>query len=331
MSMYTLDFEKPIAEIENRIDELRQMSIRQKVDFTQEIKKLEKKLEKEKESVFMHLNSWQRTQLARHPLRPYFMDYCSRIIDGFIELHGDRRYRDDAAIICGLGYLGDERVAVLGQQKGKDTQENLHRNFGSMHPEGYRKAMRIMELAGNYNLPIITFIDTMGAFPGIGAEERGQAEAIANNLRGMADLEVPIISIVIGEGGSGGALGIGVTNRILMLENSIYSVISPEGCASILWHDASKAPVAAEAMRITAPQLYALGVIDEIIKEPLGGAHSNYDKTADNIKKVLKKHLSQLLKLNGPALVENRYKKFRNLGEYINSNGKLVSSKRKKK
>ncbi len=268
-----LDFERPITELEKKIESLRVSTMEGKVELTQEILDLEKKLEQLKSEIYSTLNPWQRVQLARHPSRPYMLDYVKLIFKDFIELHGDRNYADDMALVCGLAMLDSKPVVVLGHQKGRNIQENLERNFAMANPEGYRKALRIMKLAEKFNRPVITFIDTPGAYPGIGAEERGQAEAIARNLREMSDLKTPIISVIIGEGGSGGALGIGISNSILMLENAYYSVITPEGCAAILFHDASKAAEAAAAMKITAQDLFRFKIVDEIIKEPLGGAH----------------------------------------------------------
>ncbi len=326
-----LEFERPIYDLQEKIDELKRAAEKNpSLNFDQEIKELERKLSKLKKEIFTNLTAWQKVQLARHPQRPYFLDYVNLIFKNFIELHGDRAYRDDRSVVCGWAEFEGEPVVLVGQQKGRTVEENIVRNFGMMHPEGYRKALRVMKLAEKFSKPIITFIDTPGAFPGIGAEERGQAEAIARNLKEMSILEVPIIAVVIGEGGSGGALGIGVANKVLMLENAIYSVISPEGCASILWRDASKAPEAAEALKLTADSLYNLGVIDLIVKEPLGGAHTDYETTADNIKKALKSTLNDLKKLNPKELPKQRYAKFRVLGEYIEKN-QLKTSRRKAK
>ncbi|MBI4845931.1 MAG: acetyl-CoA carboxylase carboxyltransferase subunit alpha [Candidatus Omnitrophica bacterium] len=309
-----LGFEKPIIEMEEKISELRNFSKERNVDLNDEIGKCEKKLEKLKHEIFDNLNAWQKVQIARHPKRPYTLDYIELIMTDFIELHGDLRFRDDPAIICGLAMLDKEKIMIIGHQKGRDTKENLYRSFGSPHPEGYRKAMRLMKLAERFKIPIVTFIDTPGAYPGIGAEERGQAEAIAYNLQEMSKLKVPIIVVIIGEGGSGGALGIGVGDRICMLENSYYSVISPEGCAAILWRDRANAPEAAQALKITAEDLLKIGIIDEIIPEPLGGAHRDYKPVATALKTSLKKNLSMLKKISEEDLVANRYKKFRSIG-----------------
>ncbi len=313
---YELSFEKKIIEIENKIAELKRLSIGEEVDFSEEIRKLEKKASVLTQEIFSKLTDWERTQVARHPNRPYFLDYISRITTDFIELHGDRHFGDDKAIVGGLAKLDGRSVVFIGHQKGRTTKENIVRNFGMPHPEGYRKALRLMKLAEKFKKPIITMIDTPGAYPGIGAEERGQAEAIAVNLLEMSKLQVPILVVIIGEGGSGGALALGVGNRVLMLENSIYSVISPEGCAAILWEDQTKAPEAAERLCLTANHLMALGVIDEIVKEPLGGAHKNYDEMASILREALKRHLKELDLLTPEELVEQRYRKFRAMGVF---------------
>lgn len=308
---FYLEFEKPIVELEQKIRDLREYST-DKVDFSGEIKKLEKKAEKLREEIFTNLTRWQRTQLARHVNRPFTLDYIQQNFTEWFEVHGDRNFRDDPAIVCGFARLDGEPCCVIGHQKGRDTKEKVYRNFGMPNPEGYRKALRVMQMADQFGLPIFTFVDTPGAFPGIGAEERGQAEAIARNLREMAALKVPIIVTVTGEGGSGGALAIAVGNRVLMMEYSVYSVISPEGCAAILWNDGTKGPQAAEALKLTAQDIMALGnVIDEVIAEPVGGAHTDQKKAAENVKKVLKKHLAELKKLSPEELVEQRYQKFR--------------------
>ncbi len=314
-----LDFEKPVVELERKIEELKKFSSGEKMDLSDEIKKLEDKLEKVKKEIFENLTPWQRVQIARHPKRPYTLDHISMIMTDFVELHGDRAFSDDKSIVAGFAKMDGNRICVIGHQKGRDTKENLERNFGSAHPEGYRKAMRIMKLAEKFKIPIVTFIDTPGAYPGIGAEERGQAGAIAYNLMGMAVLEVPIIITVIGEGGSGGALGIGVGDRICVLENAYYSVISPEGCAAILWKDRSKAPDAAEVLKLTAADLYEMGLIDDIIKEPLGGAHRDAVATAANIKKKIVKYLGDLGKLSVKDLLAARYEKFRKIGVFEES------------
>ncbi|HWP47181.1 MAG TPA: acetyl-CoA carboxylase carboxyltransferase subunit alpha [Candidatus Limnocylindrales bacterium] len=313
---YELSFEKKIIEIENKIAELKRLSIGEEVDFSEEIRKLEKKASVLTQEIFSKLTDWERTQVARHPNRPYFLDYISRITTDFIELHGDRHFGDDKAIVGGLAKLDGRSVVFIGHQKGRTTKENIVRNFGMPHPEGYRKALRLMKLAEKFKKPIITMIDTPGAYPGIGAEERGQAEAIAVNLLEMSKLQVPILVVIIGEGGSGGALALGVGNRVLMLENSIYSVISPEGCAAILWEDQTKAPEAAERLCLTANHLMALGVIDEIVKEPLGGAHKNHDEMASILREALKRHLKELDLFTPEELVEQRYQKFRAMGVF---------------
>ena len=260
--------------------------------------------------------SWKRVQLARHPQRPFALDYIGKIFKDFTEIHGDRVFGDDQATLCGFAYMDDQPVVVIGQQKGRDTKENIKRNFGMPHPEGYRKAMRVMKMAEKFKKPVITFIDTPGAYPGLGAEERGQAEAIAKNLLEMAKLRIPVIAVVIGEGGSGGALGIGVANKVLMMENSIYSVISPEGCAAILWDDREMIQQASDVLRLTAPDLLSFKIIDDIVPEPEGGAHLNYDQAAQNLKKALEKNLKPLLELSPAALEAQRYDKFRAMGVF---------------
>jgi acetyl-CoA carboxylase carboxyl transferase subunit alpha len=301
-----LDFEQPIAELEGKIEELRLVGHGSDVNIAEEIAKLQEKSRSLTENIFKNLSAWQVSQLARHPLRPYMLDYCKRIFTDFDELHGDRTFADDAAIVGGVARLNDRPVMVIGQQKGRSIEEKVRRNFGSPQPEGYRKALRLMEMAERFHLPVLTFIDTAGAFPGIEAEERGQSEAIARNLLVMARLKTPIIVTVIGEGGSGGALAIGVGDYLQMLQYATYSVISPEGCASILWRSAQKAPEAAEAMGITASRLHELGLVDAIVKEPLGGAHRQVEETARNIKKGLVTALNQLTELPVEALVERR-------------------------
>ncbi|MBL7157458.1 MAG: acetyl-CoA carboxylase carboxyltransferase subunit alpha [Candidatus Omnitrophica bacterium] len=312
--MNGLDFEKPIIELEKKIEELRSFTAREDIDLSGEVKKLEERLRKVKQEVFKNLNPWQRVQIARHPKRLYTLDYIDLIMTNFVEIRGDRLYGDDKAIVAGLARIDGKKIAIIGHQKGKDTKENLMRNFGSAHPEGYRKAMRVMELAEKFRLPIVIFIDTPGAYPGIGAEERGQAEAIARNLFKMSTLKTPIIAFVIGEGGSGGALGIGVADRLYVLEYAYYSVISPEGCAAILWKERSKAPDAAEALKLTGKSLCELGVIDDIIKEPLGGAHRNPEEIAGNIKAVIRKDLDTLTAIDVNKLIKQRYEKFRKMG-----------------
>ena len=310
-----LSFERPIMELEKTIIEMRTRH-ESGIDLSKEIKSAEKKLEKELRKVFEHLTPWQRVQVARHPLRLYTLDYVNYLMDGFVELHGDRHFADDHAIVTGLAQFRNWNVCVIGHQKGRDTKENLMRSFGSAHPEGYRKAIRIMRLAERFSLPIISFIDTPGAYPGIGAEERGQAEAIAYNLKEMSELKVPIIVIVIGEGGSGGALGVGVGNHIIVMENAYYSVISPEGCAAILWKDNARSAEAAQVLRLTAQDLLSLGVIDEIAKEPLGGAHRNFEATADYLGGCLERALKRLSKWSSKELTDKRYEKFRSMGVF---------------
>ncbi len=310
---YSLDFEKPLVELEMKIRELREFSTGS-VDFSTEIGKLEKKAEKLREEIFSNLSRWQRTQLARHQSRPYTLDYVRHIFTDWVEIHGDRNFRDDPALLCGFARLDGAPCVVIGHQKGRDTKEKVYRNFGMPNPEGYRKALRVMQMAEQFNLPIFTFVDTPGAFPGIGAEERGQAEAIARNLREMAALTVPVIVTVTGEGGSGGALAVAVGNRVLMLQNSVYSVISPEGCAAILWSDGTLGPQAAEALKLTAQDIAELGtVIDEIVPEPPGGAHTDHAAAALQLKQVLKRHLAELSGLSATELVEQRYQKFRSM------------------
>jgi len=314
MSSIVLDFERPILELERKINELKSLASDGSIDLEEEIKTLEARLEKLKKEVFESLTSWQRVQIARHPKRPYTMDYINMAMIDFVEMHGDRMFSDDKAMVGGFAKIDGEKVLVLGHQKGRDTKENIMRSFGSAHPEGYRKAMRMMELANKFDIPIVTFIDTPGAYPGIGAEERGQANSIAYNLREMMLLKVPIIVVVIGEGGSGGALGIGVGDRVYVMENAYYSVISPEGCAAILWKDRLKAPDAAEVLKLTAKDLLGLGLIDEEIPEPLGGAHRDPEKAAQNVKKVIKKALKELKAIPKDELLKLRYEKFRKMG-----------------
>jgi acetyl-CoA carboxylase carboxyl transferase subunit alpha len=313
---YYLDFEKPLAELELKIQELREVSI-DSVDVMAEVAKLEKKTEKMREHIFANLNRWQRTQVARHIDRPFTMDYIKRIFTDFTELHGDRNYGDDHAIVGGPARLDDEPVMVIGHQKGRDTKEKVYRNFGMPNPEGYRKALRLMEMAERFRLSVITFVDTPGAFPGIGAEERGQAEAIARNLREMVRLKVPVIVVITGEGGSGGALAIAVGDRILMLENSVYSVISPEGCAAILWSDGAKGEQAAEALKLTAPDIQELGVCDEIVSEPPGGAHRDHEAMAAILHKALTRNLKEIREIPADQLVEARYQKFRAMSRFV--------------
>ncbi len=310
---FYLDFEKPLVELEQKITELREYST-DRVNFGGEIRKLEKKAEKLRKEIFSNLSRWQLTQLARHVNRPFTLDFVSHIFTDWFEVHGDRLYRDDPALVCGFARFDGEPCAVIGHQKGRDTKEKVRRNFAMPNPEGYRKALRVMKMAEQFGLPVFTFVDTPGAFPGIGAEERGQAEAIARNLREMASLKVPVIVTVTGEGGSGGALAIAVGNRVLMMEYSVYSVISPEGCAAILWKDGSKGDVAAEALKLTARDIDKLGcIIDDVIPEPLGGAHGDHAAAAAQVKIFLQKHLEELRSLSGDELVEQRYAKLRGM------------------
>ncbi|PLS16972.1 acetyl-CoA carboxylase carboxyl transferase subunit alpha [Bacillus sp. M6-12] len=311
-----LEFERPVVELRKKIDELKKLTKDAEVDLTEEIERLENRLQKLEKDIYENIKPWDRVQIARHPARPTTLDYIAHLFTDFFECHGDRNFGDDEAIVGGIAKFHDYPVTVIGHQRGKDTKENIRRNFGMPHPEGYRKALRLMKQAEKFNRPIICLIDTKGAYPGKAAEERGQSEAIARNLFEMAGLTVPVISIVIGEGGSGGALALGVADRIYMLENSTYSVISPEGAAAILWKDASQAKKAAETMRITAPDLKELGVIDSIIEEVKGGAHRNVKEQAGAIDEVLKKSLSELLNLNSDELVAFRYAKFKQIGEY---------------
>jgi acetyl-CoA carboxylase carboxyl transferase subunit alpha len=316
MDLKFLDFEQPIAELEAKIDELKFVGDDSELNVSEEIERLRKKSDALTRSLFSNLSAWQIAQLARHPQRPYTLDYVGRIVDDFQELHGDRMYADDHAIVGGLGRLQGQPVLVIGHQKGRSTKERVYRNYGSARPEGYRKAMRLMRVAEKFRLPVITLIDTAGAYPGMGAEERGQSEAIARNLFVMSSLKTPVVSVVIGEGGSGGALAIGVADRVLMLQYSIYSVISPEGCASILWKSADKAEVAAEAMGITAERLLKLDLIDEVIPEPLGGAHRDPEATAETIKNTLLQTLSELQALSGTDLVAERRARILKYGVY---------------
>ncbi|MHC1768511.1 MAG: acetyl-CoA carboxylase carboxyltransferase subunit alpha [Verrucomicrobiia bacterium] len=306
-----LDFEKPIVELQRKLDELKRHRDAHSlgINLDEEMMQIERKIEEERKRIFSDLTPWQRVQLARHPKRPFTLDYIQTVFAEFAELHGDRLFSDDRAMVGGFAYLEGQKVMVIGTQKGRDTKENIRRNFGSAHPEGYRKALRLMRLADKFGLPIISLIDTAGAYPGIGAEERHIAEAIAVNLREMTLMRVPIIAAVIGEGGSGGALGIGVADRVLILENAYYSVISPEGCAAILWKDRSAAPKAAEALRITAKDLLELGLVDEIVPEPLGGAHNDLPAVAESLKISLVRHLRDLEKLSVEERLQLRYGK----------------------
>ena len=318
MVKHYLEFEKPLIELEREIDNLKRFSKGRPIQFNEQLKDLEEKLHRLQKEIFSSLSGWQITQMARHIDRPKASHYIQWMFDNFVELHGDRNYGDDPAIIGGMAKFNRRSVTVIAHQKGTDAKEMTYRNFGMPHPEGYRKALRLMKMAEIFKKPIITMIDTQGAFPGIGAEERGQAEAIARNLKTMATLQTPIIVIVIGEGGSGGALAIGVGDRILMLEHSIYSVISPEGCAAILWRDGEKGKVlAAESLKLTAPDLFRMAVIDEIVKEPLGGAHRNPKGMAETLKEVIERHLRELEKMNMEELLNLRYEKFRKMGTFI--------------
>ena len=313
---YTLEFEKPLRELARQLDELRQQSIENNVDMLQEIRSIEKKIEAMQREIYSNLTPWQKVQLARHPKRPYALDYVSMICKGFQELHGDRQFNDDRALVGGTAFFDGQAVVIIAQQKGRDPKERITRNFGMPQPEGYRKALRIMRMAEKFQIPVLSFIDTPGAFPGVGSEERHVSEAIAVNLREMSLLRVPSVSIVVGEGGSGGALGIGVTDRVLIFENSYYSVISPEGCAAILWKDGAAAPQAAAALKLSPDNLKELGVVDEVIPEPLGGAHSDSAAAAASLKGALERHLGELSALPVDKLLESRYERYRHLGVY---------------
>ena len=313
---YTLEFEKPLLELEREIDDLKRVGTKRDIDISQELEQLDTKLAVLRQHIYQHLTPIQRVQVARHPRRPYTLDYLSTIFTDFIELHGDRHFRDDPSIVGGWARIGGLSVMVIGHQKGRDTKENLKRNFGMPHPEGYRKALRLMHQAAKFSAPVVTLIDTPGAYPGLGAEERGQSEALARNIVEMAALPTPIVAVVIGEGGSGGALALGVADRILMLENSVYSVISPEGCAAILWKDASQRERAANALKLTAPDLERLGVIDEIVEEPIGGAHTDPEATAEALRESLIRNLAELRKLKPDKLVRRRAEKFGRIGAY---------------
>lgn len=313
---YALEFEKPLRELTRQLDELRQRSIETNVDVASEIRAIERKIETMQREIYSSLSPWQKVQIARHPKRPYALDYIHAICEDFQELHGDRQYNDDRAIIGGPAFFNGDAVMIVAQQKGRDPKERIARNFGMPQPEGYRKALRLMRMAEKFKLPVLTFIDTPGAFPGVESEARHVSEAIAVNLREMAMLRTPTISVVVGEGGSGGALGIGVTDRVLIFENSYYSVISPEGCAAILWKDSAAAPKAAEALKVSADHLERLGVVDEVIPEPLGGAHNDPTQAANALKYVLQKHLNDLRALDEDKLRETRYERYRHLGVY---------------
>ena len=322
MPEYILDFERPIAELENKVTELRKLSDSNKIDVNQEIAILNKKIDETKRTIYDALTPWQRVQLARHPARPYALDYINLMIDDFLEFHGDRRFGEDPAIVAGFGKLDDQPVLVISTQKGRNTKENVFRNFGCPHPEGYRKALRLMKVADKARIPIISLIDTPGAFPGIASEERHIGEAIAVNLREMFRLSVPFIACVIGEGGSGGALGIGVGNKIMLLENAYYSVITPEGCAAILWKDRAYSAKAAESLGLTAKDLKRLNIVDEIVPEPLGGAHKEPEKTAEILKAHLKKALAEFKGMSPEKIREQRYRKYREIAFFTEKNRK---------
>jgi acetyl-CoA carboxylase carboxyl transferase subunit alpha len=313
---YSLEFEKPLRDLARQLDELRQQSVETHADVAKEARALEKKIEVMQKELYSSLTPWQKVQLARHPKRPYALDYVSIICKGFQELHGDRQFNDDRALIGGTAFFDGNAVMIIAQQKGRDPKERISRNFGMPQPEGYRKALRIMRMAEKFRIPVLSLIDTPGAFPGVGSEERHVSEAIAVNLREMAMLRTPTISVVIGEGGSGGALGIGVTDRVLMFENSYYSVITPEGCAAILWKDGAAAPKAAEALKVDADDLENLGAVDEVIPEPLGGAHNDPPQAAAALKYALQKHLNDLRALDLDTLLEARYERYRHIGTY---------------
>ena len=314
---FYLDFERPVRMLEARLQSLREISKGSKVDASPEIDAIEAKIQKMMGEVYTKLTPWQRVQLARHPQRPYALDYIAALFEDFQELHGDRYYRDDPSVVGGPALFRKQPVMVIGVQKGRNTEENLKRNFGSPHPEGYRKALRLMKMAEQFKMPLVTLIDTPGAYPGIGSEKRHVAEAIAVNLREMSTLETPIISVILGEGGSGGALGIGLADYLMIFENAYYSVISPEGCAAILWRDRAKAPEAAEALKLNAGKLVKLGVADEVLEEPLGGAHRDLKATAQTLEKALARQLKSLQKLSTKVLLEKRYHKYRQIGVFV--------------
>ena len=320
-----LDFEKPILDIERRIENLKGLAAGDNPDAAKELEQLERKAERLRREIYSKLTRWQRVKLARHPRRPYTLDYLKYIAPNFMELHGDRRFGDDPAMVAGLAVLDDLPVVIIGHQKGRDTKENIYRNFGMAHPEGYRKALRLMRLAANFGCPIVTLVDTPGAYPGLGAEERGQSEALARNILEMAHLAVPIVTVVIGEGGSGGALAIAVGDVVMMLENSIYSVITPEGCAAILWKDSSKAEQAAEALKLTAPDLLELQVIDEVIPEPVGGAHRDPEETARRVKDAILRHVRGLMGLPAQELLDRRLEKYLKMGVYLEETAAAAS------
>ncbi|MFZ9683729.1 MAG: acetyl-CoA carboxylase carboxyltransferase subunit alpha, partial [Cephaloticoccus sp.] len=313
---YVLEFEKPLRELAMQLDALHQQSLESNLDLKKEITAIEKKIEQTRREIYSNLTPWQRVQIARHPKRPYALDYVNSLCEDFLELHGDRQFRDDRALVGGTAFFNGQAVMIIAQQKGRDTKEKIARNFGMPQPEGYRKALRLMKMAEKFKLPILSFIDTPGAYPGIGSEERHVSEAIAVNLREMAMLKVPSIAVIVGEGGSGGALGIGVTDRVVTFENSYYSVISPEGCAAILWKDGSAAAQAAEALKLNAATLQDLGVVEEVIPEPMGGAHYDPEAAAEALGRSLQKHLKDLLKLSPDKLLDARYERYRKLGVF---------------
>lgn len=320
--MHGLEFEKPILELESKINELRNLGSNKKINIEPEIKKLEQKLEKMKGDIYSNLTDWQRVLIARHPARPYTLDYIHMIATDFVELHGDRLFAEDLALVGGFARINGTKVVIMGHQKGRDTKENIMRNFGCAHPEGYRKAIRLMRLAEKFKLPVVCLIDTPGAYPGIGAEERGQAQAIASNLKDMVGVATPIVAVVIGEGGSGGAIGIGVADRVCILQNAYYSVISPEGCASILWRSSTKAAEAANALKLTATHLLKFGIVEDVIPEPQGGAHRDAEFVGAEMKKTILKHLKELSALPVKTLLENRYNKFRKIGAFLENKDK---------
>jgi acetyl-CoA carboxylase carboxyl transferase subunit alpha len=312
-----LDFEKPVLDLERQIEELKQFSMEKGIDMAEQVTALENKAQTLRSEIYANLTTWQRVQIVRHPKRPTCLDYIGRVFHDFVELHGDRLYGDDPAMVGGIAYLDEIAVTVIGQQKGRDTKENIYRNFGLPHPEGYRKALRLMLQAEKFRRPVICLVDVVGAYPGIEAEERGQGEALARNIMQMANLTVPIIVVITGEGCSGGALAIGVGNRVLVMENAYYSVISPEGCATILWKDATKAAVAAEALQIGATQLLNMNIVEEIIPEPLGGAHKNPLEASQNLKEAILRHLKPFKDMTGAEIREQRYQRFRVTGRFI--------------
>ena len=324
MDVHPLDFEKPILELQRRLQDLKTHSNEHAIDFDAEVESMETKISDTRREIYENLTAWQRVQIARHVQRPFALDYISRCFTDWVELHGDRFFGDDKAMPCGLAKIGPHRCVVVMQQKGRDTKENVRRNFGCAYPEGYRKALRVMRMAEKFGLPVIALIDTPGAYPGVGSEERHIAEAIAVNLREMMNLRVPITAIVIGEGGSGGALGIGVADRVLILENAYYSVISPEACSAILWKDRRHAPEAAEALKLTADDLMGLGVVDEVIAEPEGGAHRDHDLAAAHVGSALRRNLERVKGLTTDELLEKRYQKFRRLGNFAEGEAAAV-------